>query len=119
MAGNSLEVKEGSAGAHRGLSMVVRISQKGIDGGRPVQWSPAVTWGAKEVCGTWARLLEVLADWGMAGGGLPSVRGPWWKKRHVGWLVSYERWPAWFGGNLYMRKEEVRCSVTLISGVTR
>jgi hypothetical protein len=47
MAGNSLEVKEGSAGAHRGLSMVVRISQKGIDGGRPVQWSPAVTWGPK------------------------------------------------------------------------
>jgi hypothetical protein len=36
MAGNALEVKEGSTGAHRVLSTVVRISRKGIDGGRPV-----------------------------------------------------------------------------------
>jgi hypothetical protein len=36
MAGNLLEVKEGSAGTHRVLSTVVKIDRKGIDGGRPV-----------------------------------------------------------------------------------
>jgi hypothetical protein len=70
--GNPFEVEEGSAGAHLGLSMVMWIGRKGIDGGRLVHWAMKLAVG--ELRGTTTQLVAATS----------SLEGHWWRLAPVG-----------------------------------
>jgi hypothetical protein len=71
--GNPFEVEEGSAGAHLGLSMVMWIGRKGIDGGRLVHWAMKLAVG----------LVSSVAQ-----------RHNWWRRLRA-WRVTGGGWHRW------------------------